>query len=360
MLIETKQRNARGLTDTLRRAIEKKGKTATAGLLITLSLLGVFRYAEAFSLAGMLAPFTGETSIFSPGQSGKAPALRAAVNSDPNPSKGGGDITVVGGVALLSEIGPQGTLAEIQDVKPSSDQISIYVVREGDSLSQIAEMFGVSTNTILWANNLRSASAIRPGDTLVILPVTGIEHTVQKGETLASIVKKYRGEMQDVLEFNHLAEGAKLVAGDTIVIPDGVDAPAPKPASSGSKASVRAASGPTIVGYYLRPIVGGIKTQGIHGYNGVDIAVPQGSPVMAACPGSVLVSRDSGWNSGYGNYVVIQCSNGTQTVYGHLSATSVAVGSTVSRGDLIGLSGNTGRSTGAHLHFEIRGATNPF
>ena len=81
---------------------------------------------------------------------------------------------------------------------------------------------------------------------------------------------------------------------------------------------------------------------------------------MASCPGTVLVSRDSGWNGGYGDYIVIQCSNGTQTVYGHLSKTEVSAGASVVQGQVIGLSGNTGRSTGAHLHFEIRGATNPF
>lgn len=294
----------------------------------------------------------------------KTPALRAAVNVDPNPAKGGGDITIVGGVALVPESGPEGTLADIQEQKPASSQISIYVVREGDSLSEIASMFSVSNNTILWANNLKSAKDIHPGDTLVILPVTGVEHVVLKGETLAGIVKKYKGDMQEVLDFNNLSAGAKLAVGDTIVIPDGVDAPAPS-ASSGSKTKsatklVKSSGGPVLEGYYLRPLIGGRKSQGLHGFNGVDISVPIGTAVMASCPGTVMVSRDSGWNGGYGDYVVIQCSNGTQTVYGHLSDTSVSAGTSVVQGQVIGLSGNSGRSTGAHLHFEIRGATNPF
>ncbi len=287
------------------------------------------------------------------------------MNVDPNPAKGGGDITIAGGVALVPETGPEGTLADIQDQKPSSNQISIYVVRNGDSLSQIAKMFNVSNNTILWANNLSSAKDVHPGDTLVILPVTGIEHVVGKGETLASIVKKYKGDMQDVLDFNNLASDAALAIGDTIVIPDGVDAPIPVPSTSKSGANkaeplIRSAGGPVIAGYYLRPLIGGIKTQGLHGYNAVDIGTPVGTSVMASCPGNTIVSRDSGWNGGYGDYIVIQCSNGTQTVYGHLSKTYVPAGVSVVQGQVIGLSGNTGRSTGPHLHFEIRGAANPF
>lgn len=289
----------------------------------------------------------------------KTPALKAAVNLDPNPAKGGGDITIVGGVALLPESGPEGTLADIQEEKPNANQISIYVVREGDSISEIAGMFEVSVNTILWANNLTSAKSVKPGDTLVILPVTGVEHTVKKGDTLASIVKKYKADVRDVLDFNNLIAGQTLAVGTTIVIPDGVDSTVSSSVAT-TKTVIRGSGGPIIQGYYLRPLIGGRKSQGIHGYNGVDISTPVGTPILASCPGTVLVSRDSGWNGGYGDYIVIQCSNSTQTVYGHLSGTNVGAGSSVVQGQVIGFSGNTGRSTGAHLHFEIRGASNPF
>ncbi len=324
--------------------------------------------AHAVSLSDFFGAFTStaeDTASTLSFSVSKTPALKNAVNSDPNPAKGGGDITIVGGVALAAESGPEGTLADIQDKKPASNQISIYVVRVGDSLSEIAKMFNVSNNTILWANNLTSFKSVHPGDTLVILPVTGIEHVVLKGETLAGIVKKYKGDMQDVLNFNNLSSGAALVVGDTIVIPDGVDAPlittsSVKTSSTATEKLISSAGGPVISGYYLRPIIGGKKTQGLHGYNGVDLGTPVGTPVMASCPGTVMVSRDSGWNGGYGEYIVIQCSNGTQTVYGHLSKTSVSAGASVVQGQVIALSGNTGRSTGPHLHFEIRGAANPF
>jgi murein DD-endopeptidase MepM/ murein hydrolase activator NlpD len=103
-----------------------------------------------------------------------------------------------------------------------------------------------------------------------------------------------------------------------------------------------------------------VKTQGLHGYNGVDLAGPVGTPIYAAAAGTVLVSASSGWNGGYGNLVIISHDNGTQTVYGHLSKTLVKVGQHVEQSQKIALMGATGKATGSHLHFEIRGAKNPF
>jgi murein DD-endopeptidase MepM/ murein hydrolase activator NlpD len=118
--------------------------------------------------------------------------------------------------------------------------------------------------------------------------------------------------------------------------------------------------GPAIPGYYIRPLAGGVKTQCLHGYNAVDLGTPTGTSVMAAASGTVIVARPSGYNGGYGEYIVIQHPNGTQTVYGHLSKLYVTDGAHVSQGQTIALSGNTGNSTGPHLHFEVRGAANPF
>lgn len=315
-------------------------------------------------------------------------ALKAALNIDPNPAKDGGDLALASGVALLPSSGPDGTLADIAAAAPSN-QVSVYVVRNGDTLGKIAEMFGVSTNTILWANNLESSRDIHPGDTLVILPVSGIQHIVLKGETLAGIVKKYKGDMQDVLDFNHLSAGAELAVGDTVVIPGGIDpaqqTAAPSPSASsysgysvtvsasghqggipvgarGTEYLVPGAGGPAIPGYFAWPLPAnkGIKTQGLHGYNAIDIGTPVGTPVLASASGAVIVSRSSGYNGGYGEYVVIQHPNGTQTTYAHLSKPLVSDGDQVTQGQTIALSGNTGRSTGPHLHFEVRGAENPF
>ena len=117
---------------------------------------------------------------------------------------------------------------------------------------------------------------------------------------------------------------------------------------------------PEFVGYYLRPIIGGRKTQGIHGYNGVDLAISCGQPVLATAPGQVIISKSTGWNTGYGKYTAISHPNNTQSLYAHMSKVFVEVGQAVTQGDAIGLIGSTGRSTGCHVHFEIRGARNPF
>jgi LysM repeat protein len=282
--------------------------------------------------------------------------LKAALNVDPNPSKGGGDITIVDESALLSETGPAGTLADIEEGN-SGGKISIYVVREGDSLSQIAGMFGVSTGTIIWANDIKRGSLIHEGQTLIILPVSGVQHTVKSGDSLKSIAKKYKGDVDEIIQYNELAENAVLAIGDVITVPGGEMA---IPVYSSSGTIVRGTNGPTYSGYYLRPVSGGRKSQGLHGYNGIDIAAPNGTPILASASGTVIISKGAGWNGGYGNYIAIRHSNGTQTLYSHNSQNIVYVGQYVVQGQVIGYVGNTGRSTGPHVHFEVRGAKNPF
>lgn len=289
----------------------------------------------------------------------KTPALQAARNADPNPAKGGGEITIAGGMVLVPEIGPSGTRADIEVARPGQDQISIYVVREGDTLSQIAELFNVSTNTLVWSNDLGRGNVIRPGETLVILPVSGVRHTVEKGDTLAKIIKRYEGDTEEVLEFNGLTEGSTLTVGDVVVVPYGVMPQATRSTVSTS-AVAQGSGGPQLDGYFLRPVVGGIRTQGVHGYNGVDIAAAVGTPVLASASGEVIISRSYGYNGGYGQYIVIRHNNGTQTLYAHLSENKVFAGAQVVQGQVIGAIGNTGRSTGPHVHFEVRGARNPF
>lgn len=322
--------------------------------------------AHAGVISFMAGLFTEEAEAevtSSPINSQNIGLLSAALNPDPNPAKGGGDITVVGGVALLSEAGPEGTLADIEENQ--STTISIYIVREGDTLGAIAKMFGVTTNTIAWANDI-SRGVIRPGQTLIILPISGVKHTVIKGDTIQSIAKKYKADATEIAQYNHLTEKAKLVVGDVILVPDGeianVPVTSPTRYVNGVRVTspLRGAGGSDLGDYFLRPVIGGRKTQGLHGYNGIDIASYLGAPVLASASGDVIIARSGGWNGGYGNYIVITHPNGTQTLYGHLLSLAVAPGTSVSRGQIIGYMGSTGRSTGTHLHFEVRGARNPF
>lgn len=283
------------------------------------------------------------------------------MNFDPSGYRGGADITIVDDSALLPEEGPSGTIADI--VKPKSQAISIYVVQEGDTLSHIAQMFDVSVNTIKWGNDIPPSGTIQIGQTLTILPITGISYTVKEGDTLASVAKKFEGDAEEIRNFNEI-EGV-LAVGTKIIIPDGVvAAPAAAPTSK-PRASAPASAGPSgspaQVGYYLRPVSGGERTQGIHGYNGIDIAARVGTPIVAAAAGDVIVAKASGWNGGYGNYVVVRHDNGSQTLYAHMSDVAVGIGQQVQQGQVIGYIGLTGRTSGAHLHFEIRsGIRNPF
>jgi murein DD-endopeptidase MepM/ murein hydrolase activator NlpD len=255
-------------------------------------------------------------------------------------------------------MGLSGTSSESISHRPTSDQISIYIVREGDTLSQIAEMYNVTVNTIKWGNDL-SSNTVRPGDTLVILPITGVKHTVTKGDTLASVAKKYKGDIDEIAAYNNLGKRDSLAVGSVVIIPDGEVA-----ASYSSASAIRpSSSNREYVGYYSRPLAGGVKTQGLHGSNGIDLGASLGTPIMAAADGEVIISRTGGWNGGYGNYVVIKHANGTQTLYAHNNANKVSAGDQVKKGEVIGTVGHTGRvsgPTGNHLHFEVRGAKNPF
>ncbi|MFA6095560.1 MAG: M23 family metallopeptidase [Candidatus Paceibacterota bacterium] len=281
------------------------------------------------------------------------PLLQASLSPDTS-GRGGGDIAIVDGSALLPESGVIGTWADIEEAR--STQISLYVVRQGDSLSQIAKMFGVSVNTILWANDIKGS--IKAGDELVILPISGVTHTVAKGDTLRSIAAKYKADLDEITAYNSLKAGSVLAVGSKIIIPDGELALAPR--SSAPTASLRGAGGPAYDGYYQWPVEGGRRTQGLHGYNGIDIGAPKGTAIYAAAEGIVIIARAGGWNGGYGSYVVVTHPNGTQTLYAHMSAMIVSQGEAVRRGQVLGAVGSTGKSTGPHLHFEVRGAKNPF
>jgi LysM repeat protein len=293
------------------------------------------------------------------------PLLTSAVNFDLTAAVGGGDITVAdNNEALVSESGPSGTLADIADTV-NTGQISTYIVRKGDNLASIAKMYGVTTNTIVWANDLTSAG-IKEGQELIILPVSGTIHTVVKGDTLKSVAKKYKADIGEISQFNGIDSNATLTVGDSIVIPNGegaiqISGSVAKPFTKGGAHynPYRGGSGPNYIGYYIRPIAGGIRTQGLHGYNAVDIGTPTGTTLYAAAAGQIIIAKTSGWNGGYGKYIVISHPNGTQTLYGHLSEVLVSEGETVYQGEIIGQTGNTGDSTGPHLHFEVRGAVNP-
>jgi LysM repeat protein len=332
------------------------------GLSLALSLLTLPQLANASLFttiwAGIVQVFESKTekTALPTVNSQNVPILQPNRAVDSDMARGGGDITVLGGTALMPESGPVGTMADIGEA--TSETISTYVVRKGDTISGIAQMFNVTSNTVRWANDI-SGSTIREGQLLIILPISGVKHTVQKGDTLSSIAKKYKADLGEISRYNSIAPSQVLTPGIIVMVPDGEIASVATRTTVQGTGAVRG-GGPAYEGYYLRPILGGIKTQGLHGYNAVDLATYSGAPVFASADGTVIVSASSGWNGGYGNYIVITHGNGTQTLYSHLSAVSVSTGDRVDRGQQIGAVGSSGKSTGPHLHFEIRGAKNPF
>ncbi len=340
------------------------GRVRVSVLTIMLGIVLVPSLARAFSIGEFFRSFFGssaqtvDASSFAGSQEPiiTKPFLEPVRNANPKAATGGPIVAYTEENAMIPSIGPLGTISDAEETRLSI--ITTYTVREGDNLSVIAKTFGISVGTIYWANNISRPELIKPGDVLVILPVSGVKHTVAKGDTIESIAKKYKGDVEEIRIFNELASGEKIAIGTDLIIPnvDMVQAPS----SVAKRPNVRGAGAPSAPGYFGRPLTGGKRTQGLHGYNAVDIAAPCGTPLYASAGGAVIISRSSGWNGGYGKYVAIKHSNGTQTVYGHMSAVMVTQGSVVEKGQYIGDLGTTGKSTGCHVHFEIRGAANPF
>ena len=236
---------------------------------------------------------------------------------------------------------------------PANDTISQYEVKKGDTIASVAKLFGVSRNTITWANDLKS-NILTVGDTITILPMSGIKHIIKKGDTVYSIAKKYKADADDIAKYNGIAKDGDLAVGGVILVPDGeISIP-----QSTVKRVIKLITDK--IGWLMRPIQGGRKTQKVHGHNGVDLANKVGTPVLASAGGRVILAKQGGWNGGYGSMVIILHDNGVQTLYAHLNAVYASPGQVVSQGTVIGALGNTGHSTGPHLHFEVRGAINPF
>ncbi len=235
------------------------------------------------------------------------------------------------------------------------DKVITYTVQKGDTVSTIAEKYGISPDTVRWANDL-SSDNLNVGDTLSILPVSGIAHKVQSGDTVYTIAKKYDTEAQKIVDFpfNDFAnpETFSLVSGQILIVPDGIK-PSQQPFI---KRQVYIAQGPTSVSSegFTWPLRGGISQFASWYHMALDITDSEGTPIVAAQDGVVSQVSSGSWDGGYGTNVYIDGGNGYKTHYAHMSSIIVSVGQAVSAGKtVIGYSGNTGRSTGPHLHFEI-------
>jgi murein DD-endopeptidase MepM/ murein hydrolase activator NlpD len=251
--------------------------------------------------------------------------------------------------ALVREAVPFTLIPE----RPRTDVIT-YTVAAGDTLYALAQKYGLRAETLIWANNMENnPDLLRLGQKLLILPINAVYHTVVAKDTIESIAKKYKAKPADIIAYkgNHLnPKNPTILVGQRLLVPGGnkpipqkyvkvYSGPVPANASKGS-------------GHFVWPTSGRI-TQGYKPYHrALDIAAWTGAPVKAADSGYIVAS---GWSdAGYGNYIVIDHRNGFQTLYAHLSKINMTAGTSVGKGAIIGLMGTTGRSTGPHLHFEMR------
>lgn len=272
-----------------------------------------------------------------------------------------------GGSALLKPSILSGVQLETPGPTAQSNRAKVveYEVQTGDVIGSISTKFGLKIATVLWANNLTARSYIRPGDILKIPPADGAMYTIKRGDTVGKIAREFGVDQEAIIAFNELGrDGAAIAIGEEVFIPGAQRASTPQTslaiAPSKITQTIRKVAAPppsvdTPAGSgYIWPT----KDRKINQYyglrhTGVDIHGIIGNPNYAVKAGTVKTSQ-CGWNGGYGCYVIVDHGGGITTLYGHNSQLMVAVGDVVDQGTVVGLLGSTGRSTGPHLHFEIR------
>lgn len=287
---------------------------------------------------------------------------------------------------------PQGVArrAMLHTLIPTRPRVEIieYTVQPGDTIFGIAEKFGLKPETILWGNYdvlYDDPHRLRPGQVLRILPVDGTYYEWHEGDSFRAVARFFGVDPQVIVEFpgNHLdpltfdIDNPDLEPGTPLIIPGGhrefVDwGPPSIPRTNPAVAKVlgpgycgEVYEGPIGTNTFIWPTtlhyLSGYTYSPATNHYGIDIAGKTGYPVYAVDNGVVVYA---GWNDwGYGYMVVIDHGNGWQSLYAHLSQIYVGCGQAVYQGDMIGAIGSTGRSSGPHLHFELRheqyGKVNP-
>lgn len=252
----------------------------------------------------------------------------------------------IGKVKINEELNGQGG-PEINTIeKEDSLKFYFYQIQKGDSLYTLSKKLGVSMDTIISLNKITDAHSLSEGNDILVPSLDGIIYTVKKDDTLEKIASNFKISVDDIRDANELEE-EEIYEGRILFLPN-----AKLPESERMK---------VLDYYFLKPLRGkytsgfGIRRDpftGLKGYHtGIDIAQPVGAPVRASKDGVV---KFAGWSGGYGLCVFIKHQFGYETVYAHLSSINVKEGQKVKAGQLIGKVGNTGRSTGSHLHFEVR------
>jgi murein DD-endopeptidase MepM/ murein hydrolase activator NlpD len=272
-------------------------------------------------------------------------AVEASPSSDPTASPEPTDA----GNLYLGDGSIPNTMQNPGVATDAKSMLLTYAVQPGDTLNQIAHKFELATPTIYWANKsqLPNPDSLRPGQQLLIPPIDGVLVKVGAKDTLDSLAAKYKVSAQDIADVNNLPD-ATVVLGQTVLVPgaSGGAMPASK-SGSGSGSSSRGVG-------FVWPVAGRnyISQYYWSGHRALDIAASEGTPVVAAASGTVVLVGNRGYTGG-GNVVWIQHGAKLYTTYNHLSYWNVRVGQKVSAGQRVGLVGHTGEATGPHLHFEV-------
>ena len=261
-------------------------------------------------------------------------------------------------LATTSDIIPRKELAvtTLPEMRQRTEPLA-YTVEVGDTLYSIGSKFKVSVDALKYVNNLTDYSILKVGQTISVPPVAGLIHKVASGDTLNSIADKYDVPPQAIADFNYLLDVSHLAVGAELVIPGGKVPKVVQPAViyTGAPSVGTTSRAAANKGFCVWPTTVRILTQYFSWYhNGVDIATPHNisMPPLLSCTSGTVVR--AGWDpSGLGLHVRIDHGNGYMTIYGHMSRIDVSYGQKVGRGQIIGLMGNTGNSTGPHIHFMV-------
>lgn len=258
-----------------------------------------------------------------------------------------------------------------QGEPPNHGEFATYTVKQGDTPIKIASSFGIQPETLLGGNpSLSEEAGLLYVDTeLLVLPIDGVLHDVELGDTLESVSNLYNVPQEEIIAYpsNNLTFPYRLYPDTQIVVPGAVrevfkwDPPKLVSTSSSevgddSGSALSSALSSALIGgtgTFLWPSIGYRITQVYwYGHPAIDVGLSTGSSIYASDTGTVTYAAWSPYC--YGNLIVVNHGNGFETFYAHLSSFNVVPGQIVYQGNIIGYSGNTGCSTGPHLHFEIR------
>ncbi len=243
---------------------------------------------------------------------------------------------------------------QISDIKIPPLDYTVYAIRKGDMVGEIASKYGVSQDALISVNRLRNTRSLQIGQLLKIPSMDGIVYNIKEGDTPEKIADSYKISLEKLALVNNISYDTVLKPGATVFLPD----------AKLDWVTIQEINGDL----FLSPLHSRYRVTSRYGWrrdpfsgarsfhNGIDLATYKGCPVYAALAGTVVAT---GYSNVYGNYVIIRHHSGYQTLYGHMNSILSSKGQYVTPQTRIGTVGTTGRSTGPHVHFTVykNGAT---